>query len=175
VRDFDMAGGGGGGGRGSAVGPAGGVGVGWLGSDADFERDGHLRVAAAGGRSAHREGLVSPRPAYPPPRPSAHLGPIASSHVKCAVPCRDRAALQDRVLEAVLSERRKAYDERAEAARRALLRDLEAAGGGEDRDSHGQCCLPPPVGGDGWNGDGGIEAGAIDNSDAEGSEEEVLA
>ena len=165
-----MAGGSGGGGRGSAVGPAGGVGVGWLGSDADFERDGHLRVAAAGGRSAHREGLVSPRP-KPTPRSSAHLRPIASSHV--SVPCRDRAVLQDRVLEAVLSERRKAYDERAEAARRALLRDLEAAGGGEDRVSHGQCCLPPPVGGDGWNG--GIEAGAIDNSDAEGSEEEVLA
>jgi hypothetical protein len=68
------------------------------------------------------------------------------------------AAAQDRVLETLLAERRADYEE-LEEMQRALL--------GE----HGQCVSPPPVDGS----IGTMDAGAIDNSDAEGSEEEVVA
>jgi hypothetical protein len=55
------------------------------------------------------------------------------------------------VLEKMLAERRAEYDEREE-----MLRVL-----------HGQCVPPPYI--------GTMDAGGIDNSDAEGSEEEVVA
>lgn len=58
----------------------------------------------------------------------------------------------------MLAERRAEYEE---------LEEMRRAGHGE----HGQCVSPPPVDGS----IGAVDTGAIDNSDAEGSEEEVVA